>query len=201
MGNNPINFNDPDGLFVTQVVGGIFNAAVGAAVTYSTGGATWQQYMRNAAIDFGVGAASSGVAGLSKVATLANVAGATNNWAAKGFSAFSAEMYKGYADNKNPAETGVTAVTAGALNATGIVGKGAGWVAQKIGAVTDGFTPNPNVAALLQPKAVSPTAPAVAAGITESIGAFPNYGIGMGVGKLSSFLSSSDSSAAGIPRK
>jgi len=183
--NNPVNANDPEGLFVTQLAGGFFNASVGALVTYSTGGGTWQQYLRNAAVDFGVGALSSGVAGLSKVATLARVAGYTNTAAAKAVTAAGGEVYKGIADGKSAGEYGVSASIAGVLNSTGVVGKTAGWLANRVGAVSDGFTPNPSVAALLQPKAIEATNPAAAAGIRETLGFLPNYGLGVGAAKLS----------------
>ena len=181
--NYRVDANDPEGLFVTQLAGGFFNASVGALVTYSTGGGTWQQYLRNAAVDFGVGALSSGVAGLSKVATLARVAGYTNTAAAKAVTAAGGEVYKGIADGKSAGEYGVSASIAGVLNSTGVVGKTAGWLANRVGAVSDGFTPNPSVAALLQPKAIEATNPAAAAGIRETLGFLPNYGLGVGAAK------------------
>lgn len=141
----------------------------------------------------GVGALSNGTAGLSKAPAVAKAAGITNFWAVKALTAGAGEVVKGMADDKKVEEHGSNAAVAAVLNASGVVGKAAGYVAKKSGAVVDGLTPDPQIAALLQPKAVPATPPAAAAAITESLGAAPNYALQYGAAEFSSALGASSS--------
>ncbi|WP_325438029.1 RHS repeat-associated core domain-containing protein [Nitrosomonas europaea] len=62
VGNNPINFNDPSGEFANFLLGGAANVAIGYGISWATG----QDYSwGNAVVDFGIGAATSGLAALN----------------------------------------------------------------------------------------------------------------------------------------
>jgi RHS repeat-associated protein len=184
VGNSPTNFTDPSGEIFgwDNVLGAVFNAGVGAAVTYATGGGTPQQYLRNAAVDLGVGFLSSGAASVSKIATLSKVLSFTSKAPAKFISAASAEVYKGNADNKGGASIFTTASLAGVLNATGVIGNAAAYTAEKIGLTK---TLDRKVAALLQPK---PTAPSVAAVTEKVLGAPGDFAAGVGGDYLGGLL-------------
>ena len=178
MGNNPINARDPSGLWVAQAVGGLFNAGTGALIRYYTDGGSGWDYAKDFAIDFGVGALSSGAGGFEKFATLTKILDATNTSAAKFITAGGAEIGKGASGDGVENGTYVQAAVAGGLNATGIIGTSANWLAKTTGAISDGFRPNPSVAALLQAPSVPATSPAAVALINGAIGALPNYGAG-----------------------
>jgi RHS repeat-associated protein len=188
-GGDPLNGKDPTGLFFgyDNLLGGAFNAAVGAAVTYATGGGTWQQYARNAAVDFGVGFVSSGAASVSKIATLSRVLGATNTFAGKAITAAGGEYYKGTADGKSSRAIGVASVTAGILNATGIIGKGAAAVAEKFG-----FTNavDHSIPAILRP---FPGTPSVASAAEKVLGSPADFAAGIGSDYLGNLLGGDES--------
>ena len=192
VGNDPINNTDPSGLFFgyDNLLGGVVNAGLGAAVTYATGGGTASQYLRNAAVDFGVGFVSSGVASVGKVATLSKVLGATNTFTGKGLTAAGAEVYKGTVDGKDGLSIGVTSLTAGALNATGIIGKGAVALSTKLG-ITKPF--DRSIPALFQPFAGTPSIASVA---EKAIGAPGDFAAGFGSDYLGGLFGGGSSSGS-----
>jgi RHS repeat-associated protein len=71
VGNNPVNHNDPDGLFVEKPFAGAANVLLGLALAKLTG----QPYgIRAAGIDFALGAATSGLAAAGKLRPVASLA-------------------------------------------------------------------------------------------------------------------------------
>ena len=192
VGNDPINNTDPSGLFFgyDNLLGGVVNAGLGAAVTFATGGGTASQYLRNAAVDFGVGFVSSGVASVGKVATLSRVLGATNTFTGKAATAFTGEVYKGTADGKDGLSIGITSVTAGALNATGVIGKGAVALSTKLG-ITKPF--DRSIPALFQPFAGTPSIASVA---EKAIGAPGDFAAGFGSDYLGDLFGGGSSSGS-----
>ncbi len=71
VGNNPINFNDPSGEFANFLLGGAANVAIGYGISWATG----QDYSwGNAAVDFGIGAATSGVSAFAAASKLNKIA-------------------------------------------------------------------------------------------------------------------------------
>lgn len=64
MANSPINATDPSGEFLNLLAGGAANVAIGYGISWATG----QSYgFKDAAIDFGIGFATSGVAAINAV--------------------------------------------------------------------------------------------------------------------------------------
>jgi RHS repeat-associated protein len=176
---NPVNGTDPDGRYVRQILGGVFNTIIGASVTYLTdhnGTTTWQQYSRNAAVDFTVGALTSGAAGLAKGPALG--AAITNLPAVRGGIAAVGEVYKGWADGKSNTEITTTSIVAGIVSATGAVGKGVVAVADKFGLKLEGYELKAEVSALLQPKAG--TGDTIGALTEKMIGTTPDFGLNLG---------------------
>jgi RHS repeat-associated protein len=71
-GNNPMNFNDPHGLFVNYLVGAGTNVAMGWALAKLTGQSySWQ----NALVDAGTGALGVGIIGKASALLRAGNAG------------------------------------------------------------------------------------------------------------------------------
>lgn len=56
VGNNPVNNIDPEGKYLTNIVSGVVNAAIGAGVSWVAGVRDPGRLVTNAVIDFGVGA-------------------------------------------------------------------------------------------------------------------------------------------------
>lgn len=101
-----------------QVAGGRVNAEVGAMVNVAT---NQDITLRNLVTDFAVGAASSGAAGLGKLANLAQI---TNTRLGRTATAGEAEVYKVMADSQiTVAQTVGYAVGATALNSSRLTGK------------------------------------------------------------------------------
>jgi len=165
VGNNPANYTDPTGnvFGVDNLVTGAFGAGVGALATWLTdtkGTTTTQQYLRNAAVDFTVGAVTEGISSAANLAKVVSVTG-------KFVTAATGEIYKGIEDAKDRAAYLSTAAVAGIVNATGVVGKGAVALAEKWGLKSEGSVLDPTVSALLQP--VPGSGAAAATVVTKAI--------------------------------
>ena len=116
VGNDPVNQTDPSGLFFLQVVGGAVNAGIGAVASFALGE---DITLRNLAVDFAVGAASSGAVVAGRLATLTQI---TNTGFGKAVTAGGAEVYKGMADGNSTTDITVRTVGAAILNSTNAVG-------------------------------------------------------------------------------
>jgi RHS repeat-associated protein len=168
VGNNPLNANDPQGAWVTHVIGGLFNAGVGLAASWYTGERDKTKLIVNFGVDFIVGVGTSGRAGIAQVNRLK---AAMNSSVGKGGVAVTGEVVKGKLWGSTNSQIGLNAGVAGALAATGVAGKYGAMVAKHTGAVVEGFTPVKNVAALLQRPAQKGTPEELAAAITEGYAA------------------------------
>ncbi len=122
VGNNPINFNDPSGKIVPQLIGGTINALAGAGVSFFSNEPIT---LSSVGIDFATGAAGVGlISRFKQLSTLARV-GAT--------SASNSGLFVANQSAKNTAnilDTGksfsfenlTTGITAGNIVANGLLG-------------------------------------------------------------------------------
>lgn len=150
VGNDPVNNNDPEGLFLNNIAGGLVNAGVGALVNIGSDlvkgkGVNWKNVGRDALVDFGVGVVSSGLATVSKIKQAVNVTkmvsskintvlNVTNKVIPKFATAFGGEVVKGtYKPDEKPKQTFVSAAVNSVMNATGVAGKIADSAFAKLG--------------------------------------------------------------------
>jgi hypothetical protein len=125
VGNDPVNATDPSGEIINNVAGGFLNAGVGAAINIGASlwkgeSISWGKVGKDAAIDFGVGFASSGVAVAGKIGKVLTWANTTS---AKFGTAFGGELIKATYSNDNSAQVTSSAIFNGVLNASGVTGK------------------------------------------------------------------------------
>lgn len=186
---------------MVNVVGGLFNAGVGLAGSYLTADPKqplngWK-LAGNFIVDFGVGFATSGSAGITNAGKLQSVYKALNKtsdvasatWKNKAKTAVAGEVVKGLIEGKNATQISASSIVAGTMAATGVAGKAGEWVAKKAGAITDGFTPLPGIAALLQRPAERGTGPGMNAFFTEALAApFINLPLGMGTSMVTDMM-------------
>lgn len=188
--NDPVNFTDPSGeiALIDNFIGGAFNTAVGYGIASLTDtDYSWKQ----ATIDFGVGFASSGVAGIGKVYKALTY---TNTAVGKATVAASGEFGKAAVSGQSTTDpkTLFNASTAAALNATGVVGKVSTAIGKKIPGVSAGlYEPNKNVAALFQAPALAPGVNKV---VEEALSLPGNIGAGLISEKASDLLGGISSS-------